>query len=94
METLVLTDDQVTQLKNTSQLISEGAKVFLKTEYSYLTIFIILFGAIIYFLAEHKRGTAYTTIAFVIGAYTSMLCGWIGMKVATDSNYRTTYSAL
>jgi len=35
----------------------------------------------------------YTTIAFVIGAITSMFCGAFGMKVATYSNFRTTLEA-
>jgi len=33
----------------------------------------------------------YTTFAFFIGAITSMVCGLIGMKVATHCNVRTTY---
>ena len=36
---------------------------------------------------------AYTTIAFLIGAITSMFCGAFGMKIATYSNYRTTLEA-
>jgi inorganic pyrophosphatase len=35
----------------------------------------------------------YSTIAFFIGAVTSMFCGAFGMKVATYSNYRTTLEA-
>ena len=35
----------------------------------------------------------YTTFSFVIGAFTSMICGAFGMKIATFSNYRTTSSA-
>ncbi len=33
----------------------------------------------------------YTTFAFLVGAGTSMLCGYIGMKIATICNYKTTY---
>ena len=33
----------------------------------------------------------YTTIAFLVGAGTSMLCGYIGMMIATICNYKTTY---
>lgn len=35
----------------------------------------------------------YTAISFVVGALISMLCGAIGMLIATQANYRTTYSA-
>jgi len=35
----------------------------------------------------------YTTIAFLIGGFTSILGGYICMKAATQSNYRTAYQA-
>ena len=33
----------------------------------------------------------YTTFAFLVGAGTSMLCGYIGMMIATAANVKTTY---
>jgi len=35
----------------------------------------------------------YTTIAFLTGAITSIVSGWIGMKIATYANTRTAYMA-
>merc|ERR1719472_549596 len=32
-----------------------------------------------------------TTVAFVVGAVTSILCGWIGMKIAVYTNVRATH---
>lgn len=40
--------------------------------------------------AGDKMWFPYTTFAFLVGASTSMLCGFIGMKVATHANVRTT----
>lgn len=34
-----------------------------------------------------------TAIAFAIGAIVSILCGSIGMIIATQTNFRTTYCA-
>ena len=34
----------------------------------------------------------YTAFAFLIGAGTSMICGLIGMKIATYTNVRVTYA--
>ena len=34
----------------------------------------------------------YTTIAFALGALTSMLCGYIGMLIAVHTNVRTTWT--
>lgn len=35
----------------------------------------------------------YTAVAFLIGAVVSILCGTIGMIIATQANYRTTFCA-
>ena len=42
-------------------------------------------------VAEVKLGQFYTTIAFLIGGFTSIVSGFIGMKIATYTNVRTTY---
>lgn len=50
-------------------------------------MFFIIYGAV-----ERFDG-AYTAFAFAIGAITSMICGAIGMSIATYTNYRVTYNA-
>ena len=45
---------------------------------------------IITFFTEDRL---YTAIAFLIGALISIICGAIGMTVATKANFRTTYCA-
>jgi Na+/H+-translocating membrane pyrophosphatase len=97
-DAVILTDieikeETVLKLEKVAKQISDGANIFLLTEYLYLLIFIAIFALLIFFVGEHKQWTAYTTIAFLVGALTSILCGFIGMKIATASNYRTTYSA-
>lgn len=48
-------------------------------------------AALLLFTAEPgKLGTCYTTVAFIIGAFTSIVCGYIGMRVAVYTNVRTT----
>lgn len=84
-------------MKKVSQLISNGAIEFLKKEYTYLTVFCLIFSIAIYFAVDYQeamgdnRYIPYTTIAFYIGAFTSMLCGYIGMRVAVYTNVRTTW---
>jgi len=34
--------------------------------------------------------TAYTTVSFLIGGFTSIICGYIGMRIAVHTNIRTT----
>lgn len=84
------------------EAIREGADSFLKAEYKVCSIFIVFFGALVFVLTsytsnENKRWNftvgAFTALSFVLGAVTSMLSGYIGMKVAVYSNVRTTISA-
>lgn len=92
-----------------------GATSFLFTEYKYLGIFMVVFGAIIFlFLGSVKKfstesepctfnkenlckpalaNAIFTTIAFFLGALTSALSGFLGMKIATYANARTTLEA-
>lgn len=46
-------------------------------------------AGIVYICVDEMKD-GYTTLAFVVGAVTSMFCGAFGMRIATYSNYRTT----
>lgn len=46
---------------------------------------------VVIWLLTAERG--YTAFAFVIGAVISIVCGAVGMVIATRANYRTTYCA-
>lgn len=48
-----------------------------------------MFLVIIFFTEEGLK----TGIAFLIGAFVSIICGAIGMVIATQANFRTTYCA-
>jgi len=74
--------------------IMDGALMFLKIEYMICATFCILFGVLIFFLiswgtSDNTQGLL-TAISFIVGATTSMLCGFLGMMIATFSNARTT----
>lgn len=81
-----------------SGLIRDGAIEFLKKEYLYLAAFCAGFSVLIYFAVDYQESAGdvryipYTTIAFYIGAATSMLSGYIGMLIAVYTNIRTTYA--
>lgn len=72
-----------------SSYIRDGAMAFLKKEYTYLLVFVIIMGTIVGLITKD----ATTIIAFVFGAALSASCGWIGMYVATIANAKTTYKA-
>ena len=76
------------KMKELGDLIHEGAMVFLKREYSILLIFI----AVVFLLLFWKMPTA-TALAFLSGAFSSMICGVFGMQAATMANTRTSWAA-
>lgn len=53
----------------------------------------MLFGAVIFFTAEQEPGMPYTTIPFFLGAFTSIIAGYIGMQIAVRANVRTAKEA-
>ncbi len=71
-----------------SELIHDGAMVFLKAEYKILSIFVVIVASLLFFLIGHT--TAY---AFLGGATCSMSAGFFGMKAATRANVRTSAAA-
>lgn len=76
------------KMKEISSYIEEGAMAFLKKEYSYLAVFIVIvFIAILIFLNPK------TAIAFLVGACFSIIAGYIGMRIAVKANVRTAQGA-
>jgi len=78
--------------------IYEGAESFLRAEYFVCFWFVALFSVVILILVSWGTGWdmargIFTTVSFLLGAFTSMASGYLGMKVAVFSNVRTTVSA-
>ncbi|MEE9613310.1 MAG: sodium/proton-translocating pyrophosphatase, partial [Desulfatiglandales bacterium] len=69
-------------------MIHDGAMAFLKREYSVLVFFIAIVFLLLGFGISWK-----TAIAFVTGAFCSMLAGFSGMSAATKGNSRTAEAA-
>jgi K(+)-stimulated pyrophosphate-energized sodium pump len=71
-----------------TQEIQDGAMAFLKAEYRVLSVFILVVAG----LLAYALGIQ-TAIAFVFGAFASVLAGFSGMKSATSANGRTAVAA-
>ena len=88
---------QIARLKEISEAIAEGAMAFLYREYKYVTYFALAFSVLIFFAlndpATPANEGAYSAVAFILGAFTSSLCAFLGMKIATIGNVRTTVMA-
>ena len=75
--------------------ITDGAMSFLKAEYSILIVFVLAVGALLGYGATTQGDASSPLIAlsFGLGALCSALAGFIGMRVATKANVRTTNAA-
>ena len=76
--------------------IREGANAYLKHQYEtvfkvFAVVFVILF--FLAFISDGRILSKFTPFAFVTGGVFSMLAGYIGMKIATNSNARTAQAA-
>lgn len=82
------------KMKDISSHIYEGALAFLNAEYKLLTIFVIIASIILAGISFIVPTThILIVVAFIFGAIFSALAGNMGMKIATQSNVRTTQAA-
>jgi len=74
--------------------IADGAMAFLRAEWKILSYFVIVAGILLAW-----SGTTVVTsspviaVSFIIGAFLSAFAGFLGMRIATKANVRTTQAA-
>ncbi len=81
------------KMKNIAAAISEGAMSFLRAEYRVLAIFVASVAILLAVTADPKLSSWMVAVSFVAGAVCSALAGFLGMRVATKANVRTTNAA-
>jgi inorganic pyrophosphatase len=59
-----------------------------------MSIFVVIFAGIISFTVENNLGEFWVVGPFILGALTSILSGYIGMKIAVKANVRTCKKAM
>ena len=79
-------NDRMVHLMNE---IQSGARAFLKQEYTWVAGFVVVMAILIPLLT----GVELTFISYILGAVLSATAGYVGMKVATMANARTTQAA-
>jgi K(+)-stimulated pyrophosphate-energized sodium pump len=73
--------------------IYDGAMAFLKSEYKVLSIFIVIVAILLAISGNTEESSPLVAVSFLVGALCSALAGFIGMRVATKANTRTTNAA-
>ena len=77
-----------------SGYIADGAMAFLKAEWKILSYFAVIAALILAYSGTMvETSSPVIAISFLIGAFTSALAGYIGMRIATKANVRTTHAA-
>jgi len=84
------------RMEQINKFIADGADTFIKKEYTYLAIFCFFFAILLVCTVDQPFNAEsgfpmYTTVSFLVGAITSMAAGFIGMRIATHTNIKTTY---
>lgn len=82
------------RMKEISSYIAEGAMAFLKSEWKILGYFVAIVAVLLGIMAQANPHSHWSiAIAFVAGAVFSAVAGYIGMRIATQSNVRTAQAA-
>jgi K(+)-stimulated pyrophosphate-energized sodium pump len=80
--------------------IADGAMAFLKAEWKILSYFVVIAGALLAWSGTMKgspespiHSSPIIAVSFLLGAVFSALAGYLGMRIATKANVRTTQAA-
>ncbi len=80
--------------------IADGAMAFLKAEWKVLSYFVVLAGALLAWSGTMEgspenpiHSSPVIALAFLLGAVASATAGYLGMRIATKANVRTTQAA-
>jgi len=81
------------KMERIAKNIADGAMAFLRAEYKILSVFVLITAVLLGFKGESEGSSYLVAVSFIVGALCSGLAGFIGMKVATKANVRTTNAA-
>lgn len=73
--------------------IADGAMAFIKAEYKILSIFVISIAILLAVATGTETSSPLVAVSFIMGALSSGLAGFIGLRIATKANVRTTHAA-
>ena len=76
------------KMQEISNAIQDGARAFLKVEFKYLTVFVIVVAAVLAIFLSPIMALAY-----IFGSVCSALAGYLGMTVALKANVKSAHAA-
>ncbi len=81
------------RMQEIAQAVREGAMAYLKRQYRVVTVVFVALFVIFLVLSLFNLQNPIVPYAFLTGGFFSGLCGFIGMKTATNASARTTHAA-
>ncbi len=81
------------RMQEIAQYVREGAMAYLGRQYKVVAIVFIVLVILLAFLAYIGVQNPFVPIAFLTGGFFSGLCGFLGMKTATQASSRTAQGA-
>ena len=81
------------KMKEIAQYVREGAMAYLRRQYKVVIIVFAVLVVILTLLAYMGVQNPFVPIAFLTGGFFSGLCGYLGMKTATNASARTAQGA-
>src|SRR5438270_10568904 len=76
------------RMRQISGAVLEGAKAYLNRQVVTISVIAVIIFILLFIFKDHP-----TAIGFVVGAFCSLLAGFIGMRIAVIANVRTTQAA-
>ncbi len=73
--------------------IAQGAMAFIKAEYRILSVFVASIALLLALATGTETSSPLVAVSFIMGALSSGLAGYIGLRIATKANVRTTHAA-
>ena len=80
-------------MKEIAQYVREGAMAYLKSQYKVVSIVFLILVVVLTILAYMGVQNPFVPVAFLTGGFFSGLCGFLGMKTATNASARTAQGA-
>jgi K(+)-stimulated pyrophosphate-energized sodium pump len=91
---IVLQKERGTErMKEIADAVKEGAKAYLRRQYSVVTLFFVAVFFILLWLSHRGYLVIFVPFAFLTGGFFSGLSGYIGMSIATSASDRTAQAA-
>ncbi len=90
---VVSRDEGTPKMIEISQAVREGAMAYLRSQYRMVTIAFVALFVIFYVMSLFDLQNSIVPFAFLTGGFFSGLCGFFGMKIATQAGARTAHAA-